>query len=394
MRRYLLNPILAFGILIILIVSFSFVGNTIEDYFPPQKPEEISAMSIGDTVVSGMKVVDEAKIRKVPVIYHFEYLQSLLEEKKYPQLINGFLTGTLETPLSFLANGSISSQGVAQGFEGPGFLSVQGNKLIVNPPQTFVWGYKTGYTVGVKTKDGIEIREGGKSGELVKTITTSNIKNDTIPHEYVSITTFKRWYNRSSVGDFIYLDYSLSGFNDGRNQVPPEYVKTFFGDSVVDYMKEYPNGSPVMAYMGPHTENVTSSYTESLGSHPEYGDSARAYNAMSFSRAWNGTLIPPKTGSNGKENVGFEPCPDLNATGGSAVHGVCPAARSLRGATTSAGLPLPSGIRWDELAIAYDTSPTVGVKVYNNMNYPIKIVMWTEGSGAGLVIHTQIVKLI
>ncbi|MDD4811274.1 MAG: hypothetical protein PHY53_08840, partial [Methanobacterium formicicum] len=87
------------------------------------------------------------------------------------------------------------------------------------------------------------------------------------------------------------------------------------------------------------------------------------------------------------------PCIDPNATGGSAVHGVCPAARSLRGATTSAGLPLPSGIRWDELAIAYDTSPTVGVKVYNNLNYPIKIVMWTEGSGAGLVIHAEIVRL-
>lgn len=393
MRRSLLNPILAFGILIIIIISFSFVGNNIEGYFPPQKPEEISALSIGDTVVSGMKVVDDAKVRKVPVLYHFEYLQNLLEEEKYPQIISGFLTGTLETPLSILANGSISSQGVAQGFEGPGYLSVQGQKLVVNPPQTFVWGYKTGYTVGVKTKDGVEIREGGKSGELLKTIAASDIKNDTIPHEYVTITTFTKWYNKSSVGDYIYLDYSLTGFSDGRNQVVPEDIKTFFGDSVMTYMKNYPSGSPVMAYMGTHNENVTSSYTEALGSHPEYGDSARAYNAMSFARAWNGTIIPPKTGSNGKENIGFEPCIDPNATGGSAVHGVCPAARSLRGATTSAGLPLPSGIRWDELAIAYDTSPTVGVKVYNNLNYPIKIVMWTEGSGAGLVIHAEIVRL-
>ncbi len=30
MRRSLLNPILAFGILIIIIISFSFVGNNIE----------------------------------------------------------------------------------------------------------------------------------------------------------------------------------------------------------------------------------------------------------------------------------------------------------------------------------------------------------------------------
>ncbi len=393
MRRSLLNPILAFGVLIIFMMGFIYIGDTIEGYFPPQKPEEITAMSIGDTVVSGMKVVDDAKIRKVPVLYNFEYLKSLFEEEKYLQIINGLLTGSVETPLAKLASGSISAQGVAHGFEGPGFLSVQGQQLVVNPPQTFVWGYKTGYTVGVKTKDGLEIREGGKSGELVKTVSSSDIKNETIPHEYVTITTFKKWYNRSDVGDYINLDYSLTGFNDGRNQVPPSQIKTFFGESVVTYMKNYPSGSPVMAYMGPHSENVTASSAESLGSHPEYGDAARAYNAMQFARAWNGTIIPPKTGSNGKENIGFDPCPDPNATGGSAVHGVCPAGRSLRGATAAAGLPLPSGIRWGELSIAYDTSPTVGVKVYNNHNYPIKLVMWTEGSGAGLVINSRVVKL-
>ncbi len=393
MRKSLLNPILAFGVLIIIMIGFIYVGNTIEGYYPPQKPEEITSMSIGDTVVSGMKVVDDAKIRKVPVLYHADYFNSLFQEGKYIQIINGILTGSLETPLSKIASGSISNQGVAQGFEGPGFLSVQSQQLVVNPPQTFVWGYKTGYTVGVKTSNGLDIKEGGKSGKVIKTISTSDISNNTVPHEYVTFTTFKKWYDKASEGAYINLDYSLAGFNDGRNQVTPDKLKTFFGDSVVTYMKNYPSGSPVMAYMGPHNENITANFAESLGSYPEYGDAARAYNAMQFAKAWNGTIIPPKTGSNGKENIGFEACPDPNATGGSAVHGVCPAARSLRGATAGGGLPLPSGIRWDELAIAYDTSPTVGVKVYNNQNYPIRIVMWTEGSGAGLVIRSQIVRL-
>ncbi|NYB51285.1 MAG: hypothetical protein HVN35_01785 [Methanobacteriaceae archaeon] len=393
MRKSLLNPILAFGVLIIMMVGFLYFGNTVEGYYPPQKPEEITSMPIGDTVVSGMKVVDDSKIRKVPVLYHADYLNKLLQEGKYIQIISGLLTGAVETPLSQIANGSISYQGVAQGFEGPGFLSVHGQYLVVNPPQTFVWGFKTGYTVGVKTSKGLEIREGGKNGKLVKTVSSSDINNETIPHDYVSISTTKKWYENAKVGDYINLDYSLAGFNDGRNQVPPDKIKTFFGDSVVSYMKDYPSGSPVMAYMGPHSENVTASYAESLGSHPEYGDAARAYNAMQFARAWNGTIIPPKTGSNGKENIGFDPCPDPNATGGSAVHGVCPAARSIRGATAAAGLPTPIGIRWEELAIAYDTSPTQGVKIYNNQNYPIKIIMYTQGSGSGLVIYSRIVKL-
>lgn len=393
MRRSLLNPILAFGVLIIMIIGFSYFGNTIEGYFPPQKPEEITAMSIGDTVMAGMKVVDNNKIRKVPILYNYEYIQSLFQEEKYLQILNGLFTGSLETPLSQIAGGSMSLQGVAQGFDGPGFLGVNGQKLVVNPPQTFVWGYKTGYTVGVKTKDGLEIREGGKSGKLVKTISSSNMNNDTISHDYVSLTTFKEWYNKASVGDYIYLDYSLSGFSDGRNQVTPDKIKTYFGDSTVTYMKNYPSGSPVMAYMGTHNESVISSSAESLGSHPEYGDAARAYNGWSFAKAWNGTIVPPNSSSHGKETVYFEAVFDANATGNYATHGVCPAARSMRNAIGAAGLPTPSGIRWEELSVAYGTSPTVGVKVYNNQKYPIKIVMWTEGSGAGMVIYTKIEKL-
>ncbi len=393
MRRSLLNPILAFGILIIMILGFSYVGNIVEDYFPPQNPGEITSMPVGETVMAGMKVVDDSKIRKVPLLYHVEYLKSLLQEGKYLQIITGMMTGSVETPLSQLAGNYISPQGMAQGFEGPGYISVNGQKLVVNPPETFVWGYKTAYTVGVKTKDGLEIREGGKSGKIVKKISYSDINNNTLNTDFVNITSIQKWYNRTNEGNYTILDYSLTGFSDGRNQVTPDKIKKFFGDSVVNYMKNYPSGSPVMAYMGSHTENVTASSAESLGSHPEYGDNARAYNAMSFAKAWNGTIVPPKSSSHGKENVYFEGCYDPNATGGYATHGVCPAARSMRNAIGAAGLPTPTGIRWEELSVAYDTSPTVGVLVKNPNNYPIKIVMWTQGSGPGLVIYTKIVKL-
>lgn len=393
MRRSLLNPILAFGVLIIIIVGFIFVGNTIEGYFPPQKPEEIAGIPVGDTVVSGMKVVDDSKIRKVPVLYHYEYVLNLLKEEKYLQIFAGLLTGSVETPLSKIGGGSMSLQGVAQGFDGPGFLSVEGQQLVVKPPGTFVWGYKTAYTVGVKKKDSIEIKEGGKTGKTIKVVSASDINNETMPYEYVNITAIKKWYNSSDEGDAINLDYSLSGFNDGRNQVPPLKIRTFFGNNTITYIKNYPSGSPVMAYMGPHNENATASSAESIGSYPEYGDAARGYNAMSFAKAWNGTIVPPKSSSHGKLNVYFEGVYDPNATGNYAVHGVCPAARSMRNAIGAAGLPTPIGIKWDHLAVAYGVSPTGDVSVYNNMNYPIKIVMWTQGSGAGTVVYTKIVKL-
>ncbi len=393
MRKSLLNPIIAFGVLIIIIIGFNFVGNTIESYFPAQKPEEISSMPIGETVVNGMKVVNNDKIRKVPIIYHYNYLNSLFEEKKYLQILNGVLTGSLETPLLKIAGNHISPQGIAQGFEGPGFISVEDDRLVVKPPDTFLWGYKTGYTIGIKKKDGMEIKEGGISGKTVKVISISEINNETIPHDYVNLETVQKWYNSSDEGDIINLDYSLVNFNDGRNMVSPEKIQTFFGNTTLTYMKNYPCGSPVMAYMGPHQEKTIASTAESIGSYPEYGDATRGYNAMSFSNAWNGTIVPPGSSSHGKLNVYFEGVYDPNATGNYAVHGVCPAARSMRNAIGAAGLPTPSGIKWDHLSIAYGVSPTRDVSVYNNMNYPIKILMWTQGSGAGTVVYSKIVKL-
>ncbi len=395
MRRSLLNPILAFGALIILIIGFSYVGNTIEGYVPPQKPQEITSIPIGDTVVEGMDVVDDSKIRKVAFLYHPTYLQELFQTGNYLQAITGLLTGSIETPVSEFIGANISPQGVAQGFEGPGFLSVHGQQLVVTGPQTFVWGYKTTYTVGVKTAKGLEIRTGGKNGKVVKVISESDINNATIPHNYVGISTTKKWYSNADTGDYITLDYSLTGFNDGRNQVTPEDIEKFFGQGVVDYMENYPVSSPIMAYNGSHSETTVASYSESLGSYPEYGDAARSYNAKQFAKAWDGTIIPPGTSSSGKLNIGFESIRDPNATstGGYATHGVCPAGRSLRGAVTSLGLGLPSGMAWGELSVPYAVSPTEGIKVYNSQNYPMKIIMWTEGSDSSTVIYTRIVKL-
>lgn len=395
MRRSLLNPILAFGVLIILIVGFSYFGDTIEGYVPPQKPQEITSISIGDTVVAGMDIVDDSKIRKVSLIYHPTYLEKLFQNGNYLPAITGLITGAIETPISEFIGSNISPQGVAQGFEGPGFLSVQGQQLVVTAPQTFVWGYKTAYTVGIKTANGLEIRNGGKNGNLVKVISESDINNASIPHDYISVTTIKKWYSNADTGDSITMDYSLTRFNDGRNQVTPDNIKKFFGQSVVSYMVNYPSGSPIMAYNGSHSENIVASYSESLGSHPEFGDAARAYNAKQFAKAWDGTIIPPGTSSSGKLNIGFESIRDPNATstGGYATHGVCPAARSLRGAVTSLGLGLPSGMAWGELAVPYAVSPTEGIKVYNSQNYPMKIIMWTEGSDSSTVIYTKIVKL-
>ena len=45
-------------------------------------------------------------------------------------------------------------------------------------------------------------------------------------------------------------------------------------------------------------------------------------------------------------------------------------------------------------AVLYGFSPSTGIKINNTLSYPIKIKMWTEGSGAGMRIYTDVYEMI
>ncbi|MBP2045603.1 hypothetical protein [Methanobacterium aggregans] len=385
-----LKPIIILLILIVLAIAMNPVGNSLENYYPQQKAMDIAALTIGNTVTSGMDVVDESKLRKVPVIYHPEYIMNDLKEQQFYDLFVALTTGAIETPLNELTGAHISSHGTAQGFEGPGILLVKGDKLVVSPPDTFVWGFKKAYTYGVKTKSGLEIWENEKT---VKTVPYSDISNSTVPHNYVTVKTLKKWCNKADNGAKITLNYGLSNFNDNRNPVAPEDIETFFGNDVLEYMENYPSGSPVMVYAKFSTETVVGTGADVLGSYANYSTTARAYNAMQFVKGWNNTIIPPHTTSHGKETVGFQGISDPHAPEDSATHGVCPAARSLRSAVMSDGFPLPVGMSSGEYAVLYGFEPSAGILLKNTNDYPVKIVMWTTGSGAGLHIYTKAIAL-
>jgi hypothetical protein len=376
-------------ILVLLGAAMYPFGNAIADYYPPQGPTEITSLNLGDTVVSGMDIVDDNKIRKVPLLYNPEYLMDHVNDMKTGDLINTLLTGTVKTPIERITESTISTSGIAHGFEGPGILAVNENKLTVNPPGTFVYGYKSPYVFGVKTKDGLEIKEGKNT---IKVVPYDQISNDTVPHTYISAGSIKRWFKSAATGERITLDYAITNFNDGRNRITPENIQKFFGDDVVNYMKRYPAGLPVLVYAQNVTEKVIGNNRDSLGSYPEYNDAIREHNARAFVEAWSGTIIPPYATSSSKDTVGFGRSPDPNAPGGWASHGVCPAARALRGAVSQAGFELPTGLTWDKYAVQFGYTVT-NIKVTNNRNYPVKILMWTEGSGPGMAIHAKVIAL-
>lgn len=389
--EYLKNSKVNISVLILIALVMYPFGNVIGGYFPSQGPTDITTLSIGDTVVNGTTITDSSKIRKVPILYHPEYLIDYVSDMRFYDFIDALITGTVKTPIERITDDSISKAGVAQGFNGPGVLAVTDNKLTVNPPAIFVYGYKTPYTFGIKTNNGLQIVEGKN---VLKVVPYDQISNSTIPHDYVNVNSVKEWFNDAEIGKRITLGYAIANFNDDRNLVTPENIRSLFGDDVVNYMENYPSGLPVLVYNGSVTEKVIGTGGDSLGSFPQYNDATREHNSREFAEAWNGTIIPPHTTSSGKETVGFGRSPDPHAPGGWASHGVCPAARALRGAVSGAGFGLPTGLNWGEYAVNFGFSPAVDVKVTNTKDYPVKIVMWTEGSGPGMSIHAKVIGLI
>jgi hypothetical protein len=378
-------------VLIILVFVMYPLGRTLESYYPPQDASEITDLKLGDTIMPGTPVVNYNNIRKVPLLNHPEYVIDYVNDVNILNIIYTLMTGTVQTPIIHLTSGSISRNGSAQGFEGPGMLVVRGNKLIVDPPTNFIWGYKTPTAYAVKTSSGIDIYE---NNNKISSVAYDYISNDTVPHDFVDIKYLKQWYKYANEGDKINIIFQLSNFNDGRNTVPPNKIKTYFGTEVFQYMVRYPEGNPIMVYKNSYTEEVIASSASYLGSYPEYGDYTRAYNAKTFSYGWNGTIIPPTTSSSGKERVGLASVKDPEAPGGYATHGTCPPARALRDVVLIAGFPMPKGMTGEHNAVIYGYSPSSGIKVTNTGDYPVQIRMWTRGSGANTVIYAEMIQLV
>jgi hypothetical protein len=375
-------------ILVILAVGMFSIAKTVDAYVPAQSPAEISSVNIGDTVYNGNLVVSSSKIRKVPLIYHPEYLIEDLKDSQYNDFFTAITTGSVETPINAITGGNISRSGYAMGFNGPGMVVVTGGKLEVTPPGTFVWGFKTPYTSAVKTAKGINIVTQNKT---VKSVSAADISNSTVPTNYVTATVLKQWYSDSEIGDSIGLDYSLASFNDGRNIMTPSQIKTLLGNDTIKYISEYPSGAPVMIYNAATNQNVVGTGNSVLEYYAEYNNALREENARIFVKGWNNTIIPPHTWATGKDDVTFTGVYDASE-GGYPSHGACPPGRALRAAVMAAGCPLPSGMSSGYLSVTISVNPSSGIKVYNPTNYPLKIVIWTVGSGTSMQIFAKAIQ--
>ncbi len=395
LSSFIKHPLIIIVALIVIGAVMYPVGAVAGEYMSSQNPEEIASVPVGETVTNGTDVVDNNKIRKVPLIYHPEYLVEYAEKLQIWEMFTSLTTGAAPTPIKSITGSGISDTGTAEGIDGPGMVTVENNKLTVTNP-TIVWGYKSPYTVAVKTESGVDIKQGNKT---VKSVSKSDFNNDTIPHQYMSLTDFKSWYNSAQAGDNTALDYSLSNFNDGRNSITPDRIAQLFGEEVVTQMETRPPKQPITAYDGSANQEVISSTSTSMSYYSDLDNVARAHNANQFINAWNNTIIPPHSSAYGRNTASYYSVydPDPDATTRWASHGVCPPGRVLRAAAIGAGFPAPIGTTGDYTnAIQEGADLVTGIIVQNTGDYPVKIVMWSDGGddGKGMsTIYAQVIAL-
>lgn len=381
--------VLILFVICIMLFAFSFVNHT---SFTGKSFAEAYNLPVGQSMFAGDSVLDDRDMIELPLISNPSHIFHQIATLDLQGILLTLTTGYVPFDFSTISSGGIDSYGNVYGFEGPGYLTLDGDKLSVKAPDNYIWGYSSPYKVLTKTKDGVDVVE---NGTVVQSVPTSEIKNLPFKNDFYNSTSITNWYNYdASEGSNFTLEKGIVGFSDGRNNINYNDVERIFGKNVSDYVDAYPSGSPIVLYMGNTTPVEGQVYYTTLGSHPEYGDSVREFNARQFVEAWNNTVIPPNCSGNGHDYVSFGSAADASAPGGSAAHGVCPPARALRAAVLGEGFGLPVGMDGSENAVLFGYNPASDIKVTNTHDFPVKIIMWTEGSGTGMSIMSKIIRFV
>lgn len=385
----LTNPYILIGVLLLTVIASGIMCNSFTSAYTAS--ESINTAN-GSTVVPGDLIIDTATLRKEPLASNPLNIVRPVLQGNVLTAVTSIFTGA--APKDVVKNNSyITADGhISSSLDGIGKVILDDKgKISVQKTDEIVWAYKESDTRAFKSGDSINFV---RQNETIKTIKASEISNDTVPTDFVTAAELESWYEYADDGDNITVDYCLGDFSDNRTSVHgKENITHLFGEDVYGYMRNYTPGCPVLVYDNNAVEVEVSdglSYVESL---PEYPTEVRAANAREFAAGWNNTFVPAHGSAHGKENVTFTSIAESEAPSGSAAHGVCPPGRSLRSALLALGNPLPVGMSYAEESILYEYLPTIDVLVTNEGDYPIKIVMWTEGEGGATAIYTKIYEL-
>lgn len=372
----------------ILLFAFSFVNPV---SFTASEVVDYYEIEVGETITNDGSILHTNNSMNVPILFKPAFIVHLVKELNFKGLLLSFTTGTVDFDFTTISAGGIDGSGRST-TSTPGFVQSENGKLVIKEINSTIYGKSYNYKYLVKTEEGFDLY---LKNTKIKSIPAADVRSTDFGED-INSSQVAEFYNSADnkIGSIFPLEFGLKDINDGRNSLTPQEIKECFNTSIRSYAAHYPQGDPVVIYMPPYTEVTCAEHTTTLGDHSEYGNSLREYNAINFCKAWNNTIIPDNSSSSGKADFGFQVAQDASSPGGGAAHGVCPSARALRNALLDEGFPIPTGITMDENCVSYGFHPTTDIIVTNNGPVPIKIVMWTTGSGIGMVIHCKIIKLV
>ena len=185
---------------------------------------------------------------KVPLLSNARFIFNEIVSLDLGGLLLTVSTGTVPFDFSTVSSGHIDSYGKAYGFEGPGYLTLDGDNLVVHPPDTYIWGYSFPYKVLTKTSSGVDVVENGTFTSI------SNVLYSItgLPTNYFHVLFGQEEYITESY-DVIAGDYpdendmsQMALIVDSRNQIPLKALKELgFYQDTDNVDEEYAEENPI-----------------------------------------------------------------------------------------------------------------------------------------------------
>ena len=223
--------VLILFVVCIMLFAFSFVHNT---KFTGKSFAEAYNLPVGQSMFAGDSVLDEQEMVEVPFLAYPTFILHEISTLDLNGILMTMATGYVPFDFSTVSAQGIDSSGNAYGFEGPCYLTFEGDQLAVKAPNDIIWGYSTPYKVLTRTENGVDLYE---NGTFVRSIPASEIRNLTFHNDFYNASSIADWYNYDSeIGSNFTLEKGIVGFSDGRNNISYSDVERVFGKNVSDML--------------------------------------------------------------------------------------------------------------------------------------------------------------
>ena len=139
----------------LLILSVLFVVISVNSApYTAQSVADDYNLPIGQSMFENQSILSTSNSVEVPLISNVGFLSHQLFAFDLQGLLISLTSGVVPFDFTTVSGDGIDSYGNVVDVEGPGFLTIEGDKLTVKEPDNYVWGYSAPYKWLEKTESG------------------------------------------------------------------------------------------------------------------------------------------------------------------------------------------------------------------------------------------------